>query len=144
MCKGISRREPGFRVQNWGSVLTLWRRSAKSGHGITFRLRLATMRRIGEIRQANFLERRPGPRRGRLGTQGWHFYGYAVYDQKLFFEYAGTQQLAYNPVESMHLVVTVEHQRRETSICLTACGRICINAPDETENAILIAEICSA
>ena len=36
MCKGISRREPGFRVQNWGSVLTLWRRSAKSGERVTF------------------------------------------------------------------------------------------------------------
>ena len=32
----------------------------KAGNGSRFRLRLATMRRIGEIRQANFLGRRSG------------------------------------------------------------------------------------
>ena len=36
MCKGIFRRERGFRVQNRGPVLTLWRRSAKSGERVTF------------------------------------------------------------------------------------------------------------
>ena len=36
----------------------------KAGNASRFRLRLATMRRIGEIRRANFLERRSGPRRG--------------------------------------------------------------------------------
>ena len=34
----------------------------KAGKALRFRLRLATMRRIGEIRRANFLERGSGPR----------------------------------------------------------------------------------
>ena len=36
----------------------------KAGNASRFGLRLATLRRIGEIRRANLLGRRSGPRRG--------------------------------------------------------------------------------
>ena len=40
----------------------------KAGNRSRFRLKLGTMRRIGGIRRANFLEWRSGPRRLRGGT----------------------------------------------------------------------------
>jgi hypothetical protein len=49
-----------------------------AGNRSRFRLRLATMRRIGEIRRANFLEQRSGPRRGLRGTQRLHFHDEGV------------------------------------------------------------------
>ena len=70
MCKGISRREPGFRVQNWGSVLTLWRRSAKSGERVTFPIKAsdyAANRRnsVGQFPRAAF-----GSSKGTSGAFG--------------------------------------------------------------------------
>jgi hypothetical protein len=67
MCKGISRREPGFRVQTWGSVLTLWRRSAKSGERVTFPIKAsdyAANRRnsVGQFPRAAFGSSKPTSR----------------------------------------------------------------------------------
>ena len=39
----------------------------QAGNRSGFRLKLATLRRIGEIRWANFLERRSGPQSGEFG-----------------------------------------------------------------------------
>jgi len=50
-----------------------------AGNRSPYRLMVATMRRIREIRRANFLERRSGPRSRLRGTQGaFHFYDYPL------------------------------------------------------------------
>jgi hypothetical protein len=51
---------------------------AKAGNRSPYRLMVATMRRIREIRRANFLERRSGPRSRLFGSQATQFYGQAV------------------------------------------------------------------
>jgi hypothetical protein len=71
---------------------------AKAGNRSPYRLMVATMRRIREIRRANFLERRSGPRRGLRGRQGLRFYRYAVYGQSSPASQALVTQRVFVPI----------------------------------------------